>query len=187
MKIEMYTRDGCEFCENAKTYLTTMGLEYQEYNLTKGQATREEVFHRLEIKEDQKISLPVVFVNNLCLGGYDALVRYFALLDLNRAEINRALRSRVINVSFQKNDGSIRNMLCTLQGQYIKQPQPIQFDSNVTEFKPRRQKKYSPYVISVWDIDKGAWRSFKVDSIISWNPAEELKLIVSSAGIQLKR
>ena len=33
MKIEMYTRDGCEFCENAKTYLTTMGLEYQEYRL----------------------------------------------------------------------------------------------------------------------------------------------------------
>ena len=72
MKIEMYTRDGCEFCENAKTYLTTMGLEYQEYrleyqeyNLTKGQSTREEVFRRLEVKEDQKISLPVVFIENL--------------------------------------------------------------------------------------------------------------------------
>ena len=184
MKIEMYTRDGCEFCENAKTYLTTMGLEYQEYrleyqeyNLTKGQSTREEVLRRLEVKEDQKISLPVVFIENLYIGGYDGLVSHFAALDLTQAELKQMLRYNAVSISFMKSDRSIRTMLCTTQVKYIEQPKPVQFNNGeITEFNLRKTKKRVPYVLSVWDVDKGAWRSFRVDRVLTWKIVDEVNV-----------
>lgn len=69
------------------------------------------------------------------------------------------LQKAVYNVKFEKVDGTLRDMRCTLLPQYL----PVVEVTEETEAKPVRAK--NPNVIAVWDIDKAAWRSFRIDSV----------------------
>lgn len=55
-------------------------------------------------------------------------------------------------VTFMKKDGTLRVMQCTLKSEYL----PALKGSN---------HKRSDEVLPVWDIEKSAWRSFRLDSI----------------------
>lgn len=61
-------------------------------------------------------------------------------------------------IEFEKKSGEIREMICTLSNRII----PL--DQQVIE----RKKKENPEVIPVWDVGKGQWRSFRVDSVIKY-------------------
>lgn len=63
------------------------------------------------------------------------------------------LRDGEVNLTFTKKDGTIRYMKCTLQESALP-PAP-----DVSVRKP------NPDVISVWDLEKNAWRSVRYDSI----------------------
>lgn len=65
------------------------------------------------------------------------------------------LRAGPVKVTFLKTDGSEREMKCTLK-EGIAIPHEKTTD---------RVKQVSDEVCPVWDIDKGAWRSFRYDSI----------------------
>ena len=58
-------------------------------------------------------------------------------------------------VSFTKKDGTSREMRCTLEEKYLPLP---------TE-KEKTTRKENTEVLSVWDLDKNSWRSFRIDSI----------------------
>lgn len=73
--IEIYTRDGCNFCEKAKELLSIEKEPYIEINLTKGEATREQVLERIG---GTGAWLPVVIVDDKYIGGYENLVEHFA-------------------------------------------------------------------------------------------------------------
>jgi len=84
-------------------------------------------------------------------------------------EDNEAFRklfaNNIINLSFMKKDGTKRNMRCTLINDYL----PNQMDIKEAEMKR------NPDVLAVWDLDKNAWRSFRLDSIISYSVEGEYK------------
>jgi mannitol/fructose-specific phosphotransferase system IIA component len=65
------------------------------------------------------------------------------------------LRAGPVKVAFLKKDGSERVMNCTLQ-EGVAIPHEKTTD---------RVKQTSDEVCPVWDIDTGAWRSFRYDSI----------------------
>jgi len=67
------------------------------------------------------------------------------------------LHSGIVNIKFTKVDGTERDMKCTL------------IDSIVVphEKKTEREKKINEDIISVWDVEKNGWRSFRYDAIIS--------------------
>jgi hypothetical protein len=67
------------------------------------------------------------------------------------------LQSGIVNVKFTKTDGSERDMKCTLM-EHIVRPH---------EKKTDREKKINDNILSVWDVEKDSWRSFRYDSIIS--------------------
>jgi hypothetical protein len=60
-----------------------------------------------------------------------------------------------IRVHFQKKDGSIRIMNCTLEESVV-----VPHEKTTD-----RVKEQNDEVCPVWDIDKGAWRSFRYDSV----------------------
>ncbi len=60
-----------------------------------------------------------------------------------------------VTVTFEKKDGTERVMNCTLQVSIVPQ-----VDAEST-------RKGNDNVVAVWDLDKDAWRSFRVDSIKS--------------------
>jgi len=84
-------------------------------------------------------------------------------------EDNEAFRklfaNNIITVTFTKKDGTKRDMRCTLINDYL----PNQMDIKEAE------SKSNPDVLAVWDLDKNAWRSFRLDSIISYSIEGEYK------------
>lgn len=74
----------------------------------------------------------------------------------NREELLSALRDGTVNLTFTKKDGTLRDMRCTLREAMIP-----------TEAMPNGEskKKKNDDVISVFDLDKDDWRSFRVDSV----------------------
>ena len=74
------------------------------------------------------------------------------------AELIEALQKGQVTVTFQKvNSDEIRVMPCTLNSTVLEANEVS--SESVTE---------SPSVIPVWSTDQNAWRSFRTDSIISW-------------------
>jgi len=72
---------------------------------------------------------------------------------MNRDEIVDTLKKGIATVVFTKVDGSTRTMNCTLNTRYL------------PEQKETEGKGKSNASVSVWDTDKNAWRSFRVDSV----------------------
>ena len=86
--------------------------------------------------------------------------------------IRSLLDKQPITVTFTKADGTDRTMRCTLNGTFIPQKPPMvsitgRVDGLTTESKkPRREpKEPDPAVIKVYDLDAGAWRSFRMDRL----------------------
>ena len=67
-----------------------------------------------------------------------------------------------MNVKFIKNDGSVREMICTLQESLT-----VPYEKKTDKQKPENDE-----VLAVWDIDKQAWRSFRVNTILSADVVE---------------
>ena len=66
------------------------------------------------------------------------------------------LKMGEVRLTFNKKDGTIREMKATLDQKVV----PIIENATGVE------KKRSPEVVSVWDLEKSAWRSVRFDSIM---------------------
>ena len=75
-----------------------------------------------------------------------------------RAEIGVVAERGIIEVTFTKKDGTERVLKGTLKEEYIP-----------TEHRPKKNsdRKPNPETMAVWDMDKNAWRSFRLESVTS--------------------
>ena len=81
-----------------------------------------------------------------------------------RAWLIDLLHNYDVSLKFIKADGTERTMKCTLrEGAVVPH-----------EKKTDREKQANDNVLPVWDLDKGAWRSFRLDSITDVNAIEIL-------------
>jgi hypothetical protein len=81
---------------------------------------------------------------------------------ITKDELTKLLKQTVVTVKFKKKDDSIRKMICTLSEDYLPEPEEI------TEGKEKKTKKENPNTLPVWDLEKLAWRSFRVDSVVEY-------------------
>jgi hypothetical protein len=79
---------------------------------------------------------------------------------VTKEELIKLLKERVVTVKFKKKDDSIRKMVCTLSEEYLPEPEPL------TEGEVKKTKKDNANTIPVWDLEKLAWRSFRVDTVV---------------------
>lgn len=82
---------------------------------------------------------------------------------MNREEIMEQLHKRVCRVIFRKVNGEERDMLCTLMPSELP---PATKTDPITEKKVR---EVNAEVIAAWDINKQAFRSFRVENVISFS------------------
>ena len=83
------------------------------------------------------------------------------ITESQREEIKKQLKESILRITFEKKDGTNRVMLATLRNDYI---EPI--------LKPTtNHRKPNPEVCCVFDIEKDGFRSFRWDSLISWEVA----------------
>lgn len=76
---------------------------------------------------------------------------------MHKQELLEQLETGVVEVHFTKVNGELRTMKCTLQSTYLPQQTDVE----------ERTTKQNPDVLAVWDLDKNAWRSFRVESVQS--------------------
>ena len=81
---------------------------------------------------------------------------------LTKNELKEALAKCIVEITFNKIDGSARKMNCTLMTNYV--PQVVSEEQ--VAHVPRVQ---NDEVLAVWDLDKQDWRSFRLDSITNVN------------------
>lgn len=77
---------------------------------------------------------------------------------MNKKEFLNAAQKGAVTVTFKKiGTGEIRVMPCTLNRDLSEQnvPEKIEQNSESEHF-------------AVWAIDKKAWRSFRVDTVVDW-------------------
>ena len=72
-----------------------------------------------------------------------------------KQDICELLKSNICSVTFEKVDGTLREMTCTLM------ENAIETYERITD----RTKPVNDSVLSVWDVDKNSWRSFRIDSV----------------------
>ena len=80
-------------------------------------------------------------------------------MQITKQELKDLLKKKIVNVTFVKTDKTERKMLCTLKEEVLP----------VAESKePKRAKKDNNNVLAVWDLQKEAFRSFRVDSVTDY-------------------
>lgn len=79
---------------------------------------------------------------------------------ISRDEFKRLLFEDVYEVIFTKADGSERKMKCTLHASFL--------PAIPLETLPKKKRTLNANSISVWDIEKNDWRSFKLESVTQY-------------------
>jgi len=80
-------------------------------------------------------------------------------MQMTKSELTEMLKNQDITVTFEKKDGTQRIMRCTLRPDAL----PEMITESTRTSVVRRE---SDSTIAVWDIDLGAWRSFRLDSVV---------------------
>jgi len=73
-----------------------------------------------------------------------------------REDIINRLKNGVATITFEKVDGTVRVMSCTLQPQYL----PEEYRN-----KPPMLTETEGNSIAVWDLSVSQWRSFRIGSV----------------------
>lgn len=76
MKVEIYTKDNCPYCVQAKTLLKSKGIEFTENHISAD--TREMLIEQLTQRLGQTPrTVPQIFMDDQAIGGYTDLVQWF--------------------------------------------------------------------------------------------------------------
>lgn len=73
MKVEIYTKNNCIWCDRAKLLLDSKDIEFKEIDLSDDQK-REQFYN--SIGENVK-TVPQIYIDDLRIGGYQDLVAWF--------------------------------------------------------------------------------------------------------------
>jgi hypothetical protein len=79
---------------------------------------------------------------------------------MDRYQLKETLVAGIATVTFEKVDGTLREMRCTLNPDYLP-PQLLREEGSAAA------RTTPDTVLAVWDLDAGGWRSFRIDSIKS--------------------
>jgi len=81
--------------------------------------------------------------------------------EYTKAEIFEELKDNACVVSFNKVNGDVRHMTCTLSGSEM----PAEIVKKLAEATEKSNKVPNEKVMSVWDLKKAGWRSFRVENV----------------------
>ena len=75
MKVEIYTKDNCPYCVQAKKLMDSKGWAYTEYYIDP--STREKLLEELTTRIGvAPRTVPQIFINDQAIGGYTDLVAW---------------------------------------------------------------------------------------------------------------
>jgi hypothetical protein len=87
-------------------------------------------------------------------------------IDQRREILKEQLAAGITEVTFTKVNGEVRTMPCTLDSTIIP-PAPVHVTNTDNPVDFPKVKKVNPAVMGVFVTDKGEWRSFRIENVIS--------------------
>jgi len=82
---------------------------------------------------------------------------------MSRETMVEVLKNNVVKLTFTKKNGEARDMRCTLREDLLPQ-RDVSIDNP-------KERKSSNEVIAVYDLEKKDWRSFRIDSVNTFEVA----------------
>ncbi len=82
--IQIYTKNYCPYCTQAKSLLDSLEVKYEETDITETPETIEELVAKSGLR-----TVPQIFVGDKCLGGYSDIAKLHEegkLVDLLKEE-----------------------------------------------------------------------------------------------------
>lgn len=83
---------------------------------------------------------------------------------VTKQKLKDILKQNIVSISFKKIDGTDRKMLCSLKEDIL----PVVESKETTKKKPENEN-----VLPVWDLEKNAFRSFRIDSLTDYSIIRE--------------
>ena len=77
-QIQIYTKDYCPLCIRAKALLSSLGHEFEEFEVSYDAEKEAEMIER-----SRRYTVPQIFLGNLSIGGSDELVKMVESGDFN--------------------------------------------------------------------------------------------------------
>lgn len=159
MKIIVYGKPNCSFCEKAKKFLSDRGLQfiYQDIQ-TPG-------FDANWLKSLGFVTVPVISIDRVMIPTLHDLEIYFQERNKDLDKLRELLDGgATVSVTFIKaTDGKQRVMHCTTNPKFI--PESTAPASTKSEYNDR----HDPLRFTVYDLVNAGWRSFYGSSVISIN------------------
>jgi glutaredoxin 3 len=75
MKVVVWSKDACGYCEQAKQLLKIKGIEFEERNITRGTWSKDQL---LEVVPNAR-TLPQIVIDEEVVGGYTELKQRLAV------------------------------------------------------------------------------------------------------------
>lgn len=69
MKAKIYTTQYCPYCAKAKSLLTSLDIAFEDFDVGEDQELRQKM-----IDETGHMTVPIIFIDDKFIGGYDDLV-----------------------------------------------------------------------------------------------------------------
>ena len=69
-KVEIYSKDYCPYCAQAKALFEEKGVKFREYDVTKDTAKQKEMMER---SKGKLMTIPQIYINDELIGGYSDL------------------------------------------------------------------------------------------------------------------
>lgn len=79
-------------------------------------------------------------------------------MNITKEELQTQLKTDTKKITFNKKDGTLREMICSLNPKHLPKKKELKEDA-----KP---KKENPDIVAVWDMDNKGWRSIILKSIV---------------------
>jgi len=157
----IYTRGACTECDAAKRYLNENDVEYKEvYLLTENDIKEIKSFLPRDLAEGM-VKLPLVFDDeHHFIGDKIDMIRdhqHKLYNTFDKQSLYNLLSGHVCSVVFEKVNGELRQMKCTLM------------EDNLPEgYRTTSQTDRSAdNFLAVYDLENDGWRGFRVNSVKS--------------------
>ena len=69
-KVEIYSKDYCPYCTQAKNLFSEKEVKYTEYDVTSSEAIQKEMMER---SNGTLMTVPQIYINDELVGGYSDL------------------------------------------------------------------------------------------------------------------
>ena len=80
---------------------------------------------------------------------------------MNKQELREILINNKVKLTFTKVNGEERIMDCTLLPEFLPEPKPLK------EGEEKKVRKENDAVIAMWDLNKNAFRSCRLENVVS--------------------